>query len=290
MKLFGWGNAPEPEPSPEPEPQKPDRLEQLEATVGSLTSTLNSYFERQTAQAQPQPQLPAAPPPVDDIDEETLAAALDEGGAVAVEAMNKRLNANNERMRRENNNLLGAGLSTLDQVTMQMAQQSMPWYSKDAVIKEQVDAELAKLPPEHRVALETKKEVYNWVVGRNAARLEELVRADALRQQAAVPEPVGGGGSRSSRALRPNMAASGADITPAEVFGAESIEVLREKGLDPDSFAASLPADNVREVDSQTGVRKNRTVNYRDFKGYVDSARGAVAKHQRQNDRYLGRA
>lgn len=234
----------------EPEGQAPEGAEGAGAAAPAAPAfdlkTLGEEISRGVSAALgshlPAPASPAPPPEPTfaSVDDAEFDAAVNEGKGLGT-VVRKLISAEIGRaihgvVRDEIAPLRDSGLGAIDNLTGRVLAADMPWYTKDAQVRTEVDEMLARMKaqnPALSIQPEARLNTYNMVIGRHYTRLSELEAAERAR---AAERPAGAAGAPSGG--RGPVAPEGPD--PTRYFGADFRDTLAAQGMELDAFARKL--------------------------------------------------
>lgn len=234
-----------PETPPETPPEKPPEPTQSEEykRLEGIISQQNQQFTQQFTQLQDNfnamlasvgNRPPASASPEDDVSEQELDEALDQGKGAAkfTRAMDLRVRKQDKLIQAKLAEIEEKGVAAISGIAKEMALSKMPHYKK---YKSEVDAYIDQLPPAAKLNGPVYKVAYDAVVG---SHMDEIVKADreAILREVANPNAV----TLPGKPARGQEGDEGKIPTVEELFGKEAAEALVAVGRSSDQHAQRM--------------------------------------------------
>jgi len=229
-----------------------DVMEIKKADWEGLTSRLDAFEKGNNFnnQQQPAPVVPAGPTlaeqvTVIDKDIAVLNTKIDEAvvsGKAVSQLMTERDTLTSKRLRlqikaEDIDPAMSAGVDTINQISDQITRGNMKHYD---IVKNDVEASLASLPPNQRMNPKMRQAAYNIAVGQNIDKIMEAQKEEMLRSvtELAAGNPPAGGGSRNNGGVD-----NGDTPKPEDVLSPNAIAAIASVGKTPDQYYKGLGHD-----------------------------------------------
>lgn len=121
---------------------------------------------------------------------------------------------------------INAGIGVIDQISAEMSRGKMPYYD---IVKKDVEASLAQLPPSQRMNPQVRQAAYQLAVGQNVGKILAAQKEEVLRSAAQDPNLTpGASNGRNGAKSDPSTP------KPKDILGKEAIQAIKAKGLTVD--------------------------------------------------------
>jgi len=190
----------------------------------------------------PAPAAPRGPTLADQVKEidgqiEGLNAQIDDAisdGKGVSALLTKRDNLTHKRTRllikaEDIDPAISSGISTIEQLSSEVTRGKMPYFD---IVRDDYEAAMRNLPPEQRMSPTAQTEIYNYAVGKNITKIQEVEKEKILRESA----PPQGGAPPAGGGRAPEGGGDGDIPKPKDVLSEGALSAIKRRGLSVDEY------------------------------------------------------
>lgn len=207
-----------------------DQLNQLERGLGQAIGQLGQTFEAALDRASKKDSIR---PPVhnpyrpskEELDEAYVKGDLSSVFGKMFDSQKEEVKS---QIREEMGEQLAKGRDAISRLTAQTVRSKLPHYDR---FKEEIERTVSTLPEEARMNPESWTSVHDYVVGKNASKLIEEAKEEAVRASRGKPNLPGSNRGGSSLPNIPEL---------ADALGVDAAKAIELRGLTPDDWAKKM--------------------------------------------------